>query len=121
MSPQKWIKAINAIGIVSKAGRYNGGTFAHSDLLNLALFGQTAKEWRKDNPGKKGNIRDYTDLHHLLVLANLESYNAILIGRSPVSHCVSAGVGCSAIPWRSVASLAPYSRSVQWPACAVAP
>ena len=42
-------------------------------------FVMTAKEWRKDNPGKKGNIRDYTDLHHLLVLANLESYNAILI------------------------------------------
>ena len=50
-----------------------------ADLLNVALFGQTAKEWRKDNPCKKGNIRDYTDLHHLLVLANLESYNAILI------------------------------------------
>ena len=156
MSPQKWINATNSIGIVSKSGRYGGGTFAHSDiamefaswisaefklyvikdyrrlksdensrlslnwnlnrelsklnykihtdaikenliipeltpaqksfvyadeadLLNVALFGQTAKEWRKDNPGKKGNIRDYTDLHHLLVLANLESYNAILI------------------------------------------
>jgi len=156
MSPQKWIKATNAIGIVSKSGRYGGGTFAHSDiamefaswisaefklyivkdyrrlksdensrlslnwnlnrelsklnykihtdaikdnliipeltsaqksfvyadeadLLNVALFGQTAREWRKNNPGKKGNIRDYTDLHHLLVLANLESYNAILI------------------------------------------
>jgi len=156
MSPQKWIKATNAIGIVSKSGRYGGGTFAHSDiamefaswisaefklyivkdyrrlksdensrlslnwnlnrelsklnykihtdaikdnliipeltsaqksfvyadeadLLNVALFGQTAKEWRKNNPDKKGNIRDYTDLHHLLVLANLESYNAILI------------------------------------------
>ena len=50
-----------------------------ADLLNVALFGMTAKEWRKGNPGKKGNIRDYTDLHHLLVLANLESYNAILI------------------------------------------
>ena len=156
MSPQKWINATNSIGIVSKSGRYGGGTFAHSDiamefaswisaefklyvikdyrrlksdensrlslnwnlnrelsklnykihtdaikenliipeltpaqksfvyadeadLLNVALFGMTAKEWRKDNPGKKGNIRDYTDLHHLLVLANLESYNAILI------------------------------------------
>lgn len=43
-----------------------------ADLLNVALFGQTAKEWRKANPDKKGNIRDYTDLHHLLVLANLE-------------------------------------------------
>lgn len=50
-----------------------------ADLLNVALFGMTAKEWRKGNSGKKGNIRDYTDLHHLLVLANLESYNAILI------------------------------------------
>ena len=50
-----------------------------ADLLNVALFGMTAKEWRKGNPGKKGNIRDYRDLHHLLVLANLESYNAILI------------------------------------------
>ena len=156
MSPQKWINATNSIGIVSKSGRYGGGTFAHSDiamefaswisaefklyvikdyrslksdensrlslnwnlnrelsklnykihtdaikenliipeltpaqksfvyadeadLLNVALFGMTAKEWRKGNPGKKGNIRDYTDLHHLLVLANLESYNAILM------------------------------------------
>ena len=50
-----------------------------ADLLNVALFGMTAKEWRDDNPNKKGNIRDYTDIHHLLVLANLESYNAILI------------------------------------------
>jgi len=156
MTPTKWIEQTNAIGIVSKAGRYGGGTFAHTDiamsfatwlspefqlyimkdyrrlksgensklslnwnlnrelsklnykihtdaikenliipelttaqksfvyadeadLLNVALFGQTAKEWRKANPNKKGNIRDYTDLHHLLVLANLESYNAILI------------------------------------------
>lgn len=156
MSPQKWIKATNAIGVVSKSGRYGGGTFAHSDIamefaswisaefklyivkdyrrlkadensrlslnwnlnrelsklnykihtdaikqnlilgeltpqqksfvyadeadvLNVALFGQTAKQWREANPGQKGNIRDYTDLHHLLVLANLESYNAILI------------------------------------------
>ena len=50
-----------------------------ADLLNVALFGMTAKEWRDDNPEKKGNIRDYSDIHHLLVLANLESYNAILI------------------------------------------
>jgi hypothetical protein len=50
-----------------------------ADLLNVALFGKTAKDWREENPGKKGNIRDYADLHHLLVLTNLESYNAILI------------------------------------------
>ena len=50
-----------------------------ADLLNVALFGETAKEWRTENPDKKGNIRDYADISHLLVLANLESYNAILI------------------------------------------
>jgi hypothetical protein len=50
-----------------------------ADLLNVALFGETAKEWRTNKPGKKGNIRDYADIPHLLVLANLESYNAILI------------------------------------------
>ena len=156
MTPTKWIEQMNAKGIVSKSGRYGGGTFAHSDiamsfatwispefqlyimkdyrrlksdensrlslnwnlnreisklnykihtdavkenlllpdltieqqnfvyadeadLLNVALFGKTAKEWHNANPGKSGNIRDYTDIPHLLVLANLESYNAILI------------------------------------------
>lgn len=50
-----------------------------ADLLNVALFGKTAKEWRSENHGKKGNIRDYASISQLLVLANLESYNAILI------------------------------------------
>lgn len=50
-----------------------------ADVLNVALFGKTAKEWRDENPNKKGNIRDYSDINYLLVLANLESYNAILI------------------------------------------
>ncbi|MBO4728350.1 MAG: KilA-N domain-containing protein [Spirochaetaceae bacterium] len=155
MSPTKWIESVNAIGIVSKAGRY-GGTYAHSDialefaswisaefklyimkdyqrlkkdensrlslnwnlnreiaklnyrihtdaikenlippeltpdqisykyaneadLLNVALFGLTAKQWRDNNSEKKGNIRDDATLNQLLVLANMESYNAILI------------------------------------------
>jgi len=155
LSPQKWIKTTNAIGIVSKSGRY-GGTFAHkdiafefaswisaefklylikefqrlkeiehnkeslgwsvkreiakmnykihtdaikeniiktshskktqqiiyaseADLLNLALFGMTAKEWREQNKDKEGNIRDYASLQELVVLANLESMNAELI------------------------------------------
>ncbi len=155
MSPKKWIEATNAIGIVSKSGRY-GGTFAHSDIafefaswispefklyiikdykrlkeeensrlslswnlnreisklnykihtdaikdnlipkkltpnqiayqyaseadmLNVVLFGKTAKEWRDENPDLKGNIRDYATIYQLLVLANMESYNAILI------------------------------------------
>lgn len=50
-----------------------------ADMLNVALFGMTAKEWRDNNNGKKGNIRDYTTLKQLLVLANMESYNALLI------------------------------------------
>ncbi|MBP5367603.1 MAG: KilA-N domain-containing protein [Bacteroidales bacterium] len=159
MSPQKWINATNAIGIVSKSGRYGGGTFAHydiamefaswisaefklyiikdyrrlkadensrlslnwnlnrelsklnykiqtsaikenlilpeltqqqksfvyadeADLLNVAMFGKTAKEWRTENPGKKGNIRDYATISQLLILANLESYNAIMINQN---------------------------------------
>lgn len=106
MTPTKWIEQTNAIGIVSKAGRYGGGTYAHSDiamafatwispeltpeqiaytyaseadLLNVALFGQTAKQWKNNNPSKKGNVRDAANLNQLLVLANMESYNAILI------------------------------------------
>ena len=156
MSPQKWIKETNAIGIISKSGN-NGGTYARSDIalefaswlspefklyviqeferlkkneayqnkidwhanrvlakvsyvvhtnaiksvivptltekqkkyvyaeeadvLNVALFGMTAKEWRESNPeiADKGNIRDYTDLLHLVILNNLENINAELI------------------------------------------
>ena len=155
MSPKKWIEATDAIGIVSKAGRY-GGTYAHSDIamsfatwispefqlyimkdyrrlktdensrlslgwnlnreisklnyrihtdaikenlippeltsaqvaytyaneadmLNVVLFGKTAKQWKDDNPTVKGNMRDVATLNQLLVLANLESYNAVLI------------------------------------------
>lgn len=157
MSPQKWIRETNAIGIISKSGRYDGGTFAHSDIafefaswlspefklylitefqklkkneayinkqdwhanrilakvsylyqtdvikniivptltekqkkiiyaeeadiLNVALFGMTSKEWSINNPelAKKGNIRDFTDLLHLVILNNLENINAELI------------------------------------------
>ena len=157
MSPRKWIDATNAIGIVSKSGRY-GGTYAHSDIamsfatwispefqlyimkdyrrlktdensrlslnwnlnreisklnyrihtnaikqnllppeltptqisftyaneadmLNVVLFGQTAKQWKNEHPSVNGNMRDEATLNQLLVLANLESYNAILINQ----------------------------------------
>ncbi|MDE7157151.1 MAG: KilA-N domain-containing protein [Lachnospiraceae bacterium] len=157
MSPKKWIENTNAIGIVSKAGRY-GGTYAHSDIamsfatwispefqlyimkdyrrlktdensrlslnwnlnreiskinyrihtdaikenlippeltpaqmaytyaneadmLNVVLFGKTAKQWKDENPTVKGNMRDVATLNQLLVLANLESYNAVLINQ----------------------------------------
>lgn len=156
LSPQKWIKSTNAIGMVSKSGRYGGGTFAHKDIafefaswispefklyiikdyqrlkedeshrlaldwnvnrvlaktnyrihtdaiketlippelpkeqhrfvyadeadvLNVALFGMTAKQWRAANPGVKGNIRDFATIEQLLVLVNLESMNALLL------------------------------------------
>jgi hypothetical protein len=52
---------------------------SEADLLNVALFGITAKQWREENTKMKGNIRDYATLNQLLVLANMESYNAILI------------------------------------------
>ncbi|MDR2809256.1 MAG: KilA-N domain-containing protein [Tannerellaceae bacterium] len=155
LSPQRWIEATNATGIVSKSGRY-GGTYAHediafefaswissefklylvtefkrlkreeqqrfsqewnlqrtlskinyrihtdaikehiipsavtkeqiafvyaneADLLNVALFGKTAAQWRSENPDSKGNVRDYATLEHLVVLSNMESINALLI------------------------------------------
>lgn len=155
MTAKRWIEHTDAIGLVSKAGRY-GGTYAHkdiafefaawisvefklylikefqrlkeeegrslslewnlqrtlakinyrihtdavkeklipprltkaqittiyaseADLLNVALFGMTAREWRDANPDKDGNIRDHATLEQLVVLSNLESINSVLI------------------------------------------
>ena len=159
LSPQKWISSTNAIGLISKSGRYGGGTYAHkdiafefaswispefklyiikdyqrlkedeqhrytldwsvkrllskanyrihtdavkdnlipadlpkhkegfiyadeADLLNIALFGKTASQWRTENSGKVGkdeNMRDHATIEQLLVMTNLESANALLI------------------------------------------
>lgn len=153
MSPQKWINATGAVGIISKSGRY-GGTYAHrdiafkfaswvsvefelyivkefqrlkaeeeklvgwtakrelskinyrihtdaikhnlipqeltqqqishiyaneADVLNVALFGMTAKQWREANPHLKGNIRDYATINELICLSNMENLNAVFI------------------------------------------
>ncbi|MBI3238984.1 MAG: KilA-N domain-containing protein [Flavobacteriia bacterium] len=155
LTPKKWIETTNAIGVISKSGRY-GGTFAHkdlafefaswisiefklyiikefqrlkeeendrlqltwnlqrtlakvnyrihtdaikeliipklvskqetnvvyateADLLNVALFGKTAQQWRAENPDAKGNIRDEATIEQLVVLSNLESMNAVFI------------------------------------------
>jgi hypothetical protein len=155
LTAKQWIERTNAIGLVSKSGRY-GGTFAHkdiafefatwisvelklylirefqrlkedentrlrlewnlqrtlakvnyrihtdaikekiipveltkdqiqmvyaseADLLNMALFGMTARQWRDANPSKEGNIRDYAAIEQLVVLSNLESVNSVLI------------------------------------------
>ena len=155
MTPKRWINSTNAIGIISKQGRYNSGTFAHpdiafefaswisaefklylvqeferlkqnesyqnkinwsvrreltkinykihtqsikeniiptltenqkqyvyaneADILNVALFGMTAKEWREKNPYLEGNIRDYANALQLVILINLENLNAEMI------------------------------------------
>lgn len=52
---------------------------SEADVLNMALFGMTAKTWRENNPDKDGNIRDYADISQLVCLSNLESINAVLI------------------------------------------
>ena len=50
-----------------------------ADVLNVAMFGMTAQEWREANPDKKGNIRDYANINELICLSNLESLNAVFI------------------------------------------
>ena len=52
---------------------------SEADVLNVALFGKTAREWREANTGEKGNMRDYATVEQLLVLANIEGMNAELI------------------------------------------
>lgn len=57
-------------------------TYANeADMLNVVLFGKTAKQWKEENSIVKGNMRDVATLNQLLVLANLESYNAVLINQ----------------------------------------
>ena len=50
-----------------------------ADVLNVALFGKTAKQWREEHPDLKGNIRDYASMNELICLSNLENINAVLI------------------------------------------
>ena len=109
LTPTQWMEKTNAIGIITKKGRY-GGTYAHrdiafefasaispvfklylikefqrlkeeADILNVALFGFTAKAWREANPelAKKNNVRDFATINELTVLSNLESHNAQML------------------------------------------
>jgi hypothetical protein len=52
---------------------------SEADILNMALFGKTAAQWREENPEKNGNIRDYANISQLVCLANLENLNAVFI------------------------------------------
>ena len=154
MSPTKWINSVNSIGMVTKAGKHGGGTYAHfdiamefaswispefklynvtefkrmkekeqrglgwnlkrtlskinynihtdaiknnlipkevtqnqinmiyadeADIINVALFGMTAREWKQKNPNKQGNIRDYANVAELVCLVNLENLNSVYI------------------------------------------
>lgn len=54
---------------------------SEADMLNVALFNKTAKQWREENPDLKGNMRDCASINELLVLANMESYNAVMISK----------------------------------------
>ena len=50
-----------------------------ADVLNVALFGKTARQWREENPDLKGNIRDYASINELICLSNMENLNAVFI------------------------------------------
>lgn len=64
--------------ITSKSG-LNSYKLSVADILNVALFGQTAQQWKDSNPKLIGNVRDYSDVYQLICLANLESLNAHFI------------------------------------------
>ncbi len=102
ISVKEFVEKTNAISIQAKAGRY-GGTYAHkdiafefamwispefkiyivyadeADMLNVAMFGMTAKQWREANQDLKGNIRDYATINQLICLSNMENLNAVFI------------------------------------------
>ena len=84
LSPMKWVNATDAIrdNLIPPELTPRQRSFVYADeadLLNTALFGMTAAEWRKANPDKDGNMRDHATIEQLLVLANIENVNALYI------------------------------------------
>lgn len=77
LSPQKWIRLTNALGIVCKSGRY-GGTYAHKEIA-LKFAAWISVQWRDANPELVGNIRDYATINQLICLSNLENLNSVFI------------------------------------------
>jgi len=69
----------NLIPLELSKSQINNIYATEADILNMALFGMTAAEWRDANPGQKGNIRDYADISQLVCLSNLENLNALFI------------------------------------------
>jgi hypothetical protein len=78
--------------IPKQISKYQSGILyaSEADLLNVALFGITAKDWRENNPNNSGNIRDFATIEQLVVLSNLESINALLIqqGLPPIDRLI---------------------------------
>lgn len=72
--------AIKEVLVPSLPKEYKGFVYANeADVLNVAMFGMTAKQWRESNVDKTGNIRDHATLHQLIVLSNLESFDSDFI------------------------------------------
>ena len=69
----------NLIPLQVTKGQINNIYASEADVLNVALFGKTAKQWRGENSGQKGNIRDYANISQLVCLSNLENLNALFI------------------------------------------
>ena len=80
MTPQNGLKARRQKVSCQKQVGFKYASEA--DMLNVAMFDKTTKEWREENKDLKGNMRDYASLNELLVLENMESFNAILIEKS---------------------------------------
>ncbi len=76
------------IPIAVTTAQINFAYASEADLLNVALFGHTAKQWREANPAREGNVRDYASIEQLLVLANIEGMNAefIRMGLTPADR-----------------------------------
>ena len=89
LSAKEWMEKTNAIGIMTNLVPENVTAAQASiiyaeeaDVLNVAMFGMTAKQWREANPELKGNIRDYATINELICLSNMENINAVLINDS---------------------------------------
>lgn len=77
---------------------------SEADVLNMALFGMTAKDWREANPGEKGNIRDQANASQLVCLANLENLNALFINEGmaqPERLQCRSSIASPSSKWRS--------------------
>lgn len=79
MSVKQWVTRTNLIPAELTPQQTSVIYESEADVLNVALFGMTAEQWRENYPDKKGNIRDYASINELICLSNMENINAVLI------------------------------------------